>query len=171
MVAAGNPYFGLGAFKAIRKELKRKKWRQFYKELWKLKHLKRVNVSSSPDGTYAVEIAQMGKSTLIKYDLDNLSIKPMHNWDGYWRLFFFDIPADKKGRHSLLAKLRELGFVKVQKSLWAHPFECREELAVISKAFEVEPYVKHCLAYDFDTDWKLIKDFERINGIKLKDRN
>ena len=58
----------------------------------------------------------------------------------------------------------------VQKSLWAHPFECREELSVVARAFEVEPYVCSFIAYEMDIDKerKLKSKFYAQTGIFLK---
>ena len=109
----------------------------------------------------------MGKEIVARYDLDNLRVGKPDQWDGLWRIFIFDIPADKRGRHYLIMKLKELGFIMIQKSVWAHPFECREQLAVICKAFEIEPYVLSFIASDMDDDKRIRQNFEKLNGIKL----
>ena len=168
LIAATSPYFGIGLIKGIKYELRRKKWRQFYNDLYRLKRQKRISVNQNPDGSYAVTITQIGKDWVGKYDLDTLEIKKPEEWDGFWRFFTFDIPAKKKAaRYALLNKLKELGFIMVQRSLWAHPYECREELAVIAKAFEVEPHVHFFVAHDFDQDWRLRDLFKRYNGVTL----
>src|SRR3989344_1196977 len=168
IVAASNPYFGLSLINGIGHDLKKKKWREFYKELYRLKTKKRLNVSQNNDGTYKVEVTSIGKNRVARYDLDNLQIKKPSSWDGGWRFFAFDIPTDKKNaRQALLSKLKDLGFIMVQKSLWAHPFECREELAVISKAFEVESYVSSFVAWEVEGDWILRIKFQDKNKLNL----
>lgn len=170
IVAASNPYFGIRATGAFRKELERKKWRDFYKALNSLKFKKRLNVNQNPDGTYTLEITQVGQNTLIKYDLSSLKVDTSQDWDGGWRVISFDIPSNKKvTRQLLLNKLKELGFIMLQKSIWIHPFECRSELAVVAKAFEIEPYVYSFVAYEFEgnREYGLRKKFERKNNIRL----
>lgn len=169
ILASGNPYFGLKAIGALKRQLDKKKWREFYKELNRLRHKKRINVSQTPDGSYNVEITNLGKNLVAKYNLDDLAIKQPEQWDGFWRFCSFDIPGPKKhARQALLSKLKELGFIMAQKSLWTHPFECREELAVIAKAFEVEPYIHFFVAHDLDKDLLLRKKFANKTGIPLK---
>lgn len=171
LIAATNPYFGLAFFKGLRGDLERKKWREFYLQLKRLHKTKRLNVEQGPDGSFKVTITQLGKDYVARYDLDSLKIKKPEYWDGLWRFCSFDIPSDKQvARYALLGKLKELGFIMVQKSLWAHPFECREELAVLGRAFSVESYLYCFLASDFDNhqnNYLKIK-FERKNGITLK---
>lgn len=170
IVAASSPYFGIRIAGAIQKEINRKKWREFYKAIYQLKNKNRLKVSQNNDGTFTLEITNLGKNIVKKYDLDNLCIKRPREWDGAWRIFAFDIPGNKKlVRQSLLSKLKELGFVMLQKSVWTHPFECREELAIITKAFGVENYVCSFIAYELDNEKanKLKKKFEELNAIKL----
>ena len=172
VIAASSPYFGLNAGRAFRRELDKKKWREFYRHLNSLKNKKRINVSQNPDGSYNVAISTFGKDLITRYSLDEISIKKPDKWDGGWRFCAFDISskANKYARHALVDKLKELGFVMVQKSLWAHPFECREELSVIARAFEIERYVCSFIAYEMDTDKEreLKRKFYSQTGVFLK---
>lgn len=46
------------------------------------------------------------------------------DWDGLWRLVIFDIPEEnKKLRDTFRNKLKSLGFVMFQKSVWVTPFD------------------------------------------------
>jgi len=169
ILASASPFFGLSLAGAFKKELDRKKWSEFYKELNRLKRKKRINVSQNSDGSYNVEITNLGKNLISRYNLDELTVKKPEQWDGFWRFCSFDIPGPKKqARQALLSKLKELGFIMAQKSLWTHPFECREELAVIAKAFEVEPYIHFFVAHDLDKDYILRRKFASKTGIDLK---
>lgn len=92
--------------------------------------------------TVTVEITEKGKRRLAHYDFENLRIKRPARWDGTWRLVSFDIPEKKKRtRESLRDKLRELGFLKIQQSLWVHPYACRDEVNFISEVFQISPYL------------------------------
>jgi len=170
IVAASSPCFGMKAVGVFKKELERKKWKEFYRAMNGLKYKKRLNVTQNPDGTYNLEITQIGQNTVEKYDLNNLKIEKPSEWDGGWRVISFDIPKTKQSaRQALLAKLKELGFIMLQRSIWVHPFECRKELAVVAKAFEVEPYVYCFVAWEFsgEKNYKLKKRFEIKNRTVL----
>ncbi len=169
VLASSNPYFGLNAVGALKRQLDKKKWGEFHREINKLKNKKRINVSQNQDGSYNVEITNLGRNLISRYNLDELTVKKPDQWDGFWRFCSFDIPGVKKqARQALLSKLKELGFIMAQKSLWTHPFECREELAVIAKAFEVEPYIHFFVAHDLDKDLLLRKKFAEKTGMFLK---
>lgn len=168
ILAAANPYFGIKAIGAVTKELKRRKWGEINKRLHRFRQQGLANVEQNPDGTFSVSITRAGQKALVKYDVDTISIKNKREWDGVWRIFLFDIPVRKKAaRAALLAKLKELGFVMLQKSVWAHPYPCRNELAVIAKAFEVEPYIRFHEAYSMSHEEKIRIAFEKRNGLKL----
>jgi len=169
VLASLNPYFGIKAIGAIQKELKRRKWRDIQRRLNNFKHQGLARVQPNSDGTFSVMLTRAGQKELVKYDLDVLKIKNYENWDGVWRICLFDIPARKQAeRAALLSKLKDLGFVMLQRSVWAHPFPCRKELAVIVNAYEIEAYVKFHEAYNMSHEYEIRRNFEARNNIKLK---
>lgn len=168
-IAATSPYFGLNLIKGIEKEMKRKKWRQFYNTLHQLKKQKRLDIFQNDVGTYKVELTILGQKIVKRHDLDNLTIERPKQWDGQWRFFSFDIPVYKKeARFALLSKLKDLGFILVQRSLWAYPFECQKELMVMAKAFEVESHVLYLSAgYTSGGEWLRAKFSKQNPTINL----
>ncbi len=49
-------------------------------------------------------------------------LQKKHQWDGKWRMVFFDIPEDKRQyRDYLRNTLKLIGFKKVQGSVWIYP--------------------------------------------------
>lgn len=75
-------------------------------------------------------------------------------WDGKWRIVVFDIPHKKKRtREAFRRKLYELGFKKLQKSVWIFPYDVTEQLELIIEYFYIKPFVKVILA-DLITDQK-----------------
>lgn len=168
VVASTNPYFGIKAIGALQKELKRRKWKQFKDHLHYLKYRGFVEVSQNPDGSYSVQTTVSGKRQAEKYNLDDIYIKAPKRWDKKWRLVIFDIPAEKqKGRLALLSKLKELSFIMLQKSVWAHPFECQNEVAVLARAFEVDKYIHHILCDSVSAGDYLKEEFEKRNNTSL----
>lgn len=168
-IAATNPFFGVKAIGAIQKELKRRKWQKFRSDLYYLKRRGFVEVDQNSDGSYVVKTTAAGRHQAEKYRLDDIAIKTPKKWDKQWRMVIFDIPINKqKGRLALLSKLKELGFIMLQKSVWAHPFECRSEVAILARAFEVDRYVQHLVCKDASAGQYLQEEFEKRNNIKLQ---
>ncbi len=80
-------------------------------------------------GKVKISITPKGLKTLgtVNFDLDKFSNK---KWDEKWRLVVFDIEEKYKfQRESIREKLRELGFGKLQESVWMSPFPIERELA------------------------------------------
>lgn len=72
----------------------------------------------------------------------------------------FDIPEKfRLGRDVLRLKLREIGFIKMQKSVWICPYECEDEIAFISSVYEMERFVNYIVAEKIDNSTSLIKYF------------
>ena len=83
-----------------------------------------------------VALTKAGKERAGKYQVDDLTIKKPQKWDGKWRVVIFDIPNESKiKRDAFRRKLKELGFYSLQKSVWAHPFECKEEIGLLKNFF------------------------------------
>lgn len=171
LVAATNPYFGFKLARGINRELSRKKWRQFYNDLYKQRGRGWIDILQRPDGSYEVTLTAAGTKIIKKFQLDDLKIKKPERWDGSWRMVAFDIPSknpkSKLARNALLSKLKELGFVMVQKSLWTHPYECRDEIMVIAEAFEVKPYIHFFVARELEREKEIREKFEKFSESKL----
>ncbi|OJI09555.1 MAG: CRISPR-associated endonuclease Cas2 [Candidatus Vogelbacteria bacterium CG10_big_fil_rev_8_21_14_0_10_49_38] len=53
-------------------------------------------------------------------------------WDGKWRVVIFDISEKRrKVRDFLRMELRELGFMRMQNSVWVSPFDCVDYLYLL----------------------------------------
>jgi len=64
-------------------------------------------------------------------------------WDGLWRVVIFDIPVHyNKARTAFRAKLKELGFVQIQKSVWVCPYPCETEILFVADFFSVRRYIE-----------------------------
>ena len=124
---------------------------------------KMVDYKENSDGTISLILAEEGKNKILKYNLDKIEIKKPIQWDKLWRLVIFDIPEDKNmGRKALGAKLKELGFYPMQKSVFIHPYECKDEIDFIIEMFELAPYVRFLRVKDVDTELDLKERFHLL---------
>ncbi|MBI2041895.1 MAG: hypothetical protein HYT20_02675 [Candidatus Nealsonbacteria bacterium] len=86
-----------------------------------------------------INLTQEGKKKAGIYQINSLSIKEPKRWDGKWRLVIFDISELKKTmREAFRGKLKELGFIVMQKSVWIHPFSCQDEIALLRDFFGLD---------------------------------
>jgi len=153
IVAANSPYFGLGLIRGLCKRNNRKTWRKFY---WSLNYLNRrgyARILESGNGFIKVRITKKGEDVIRRVDIDSLELKRQEEWDGKWRVIAFDVPVSKnKNRLAFTEKIKELGFIMVQKSLWAYPYECHEELAILRKFYGVEKCVSYFQAVEVEDE-------------------
>ena len=84
-------------------------------------------------------------------------------WDQKWRVVIFDIPQEMHNqRNWLRKKLRNLGFYMVQKSVFAFPYPCEEELADICSYLSVGDCVDILIADSVGFKEREIKKFFQL---------
>ena len=156
-----DAYFRIA--KRIAKEWRKINERNLRISIKNLYKSKMVDYKENTDGTVRVVLTEMGRSKILKYDLDKIEIKKPARWDKLWRLVVFDIPEDKNlGRKALAAKLKELGFYPMQKSVFIHPYECKDEIDFITEMFELTPYVRFLRVKDVDIELDLKERFHLL---------
>jgi len=159
VMAASSPYFGLGLITGLGRHSSRKTWRKFYASLNYLDRRGYVEISdkNSGNGKVKVKITRMGEKIVDRLNTESLKIPKKDVWDGKWRVVMFDIPNTKsRNRLAFTEKLKELGFIMVQKSVWAYPFECYKEVAILRKFYEIEKFVTYVQAIEVEDelDWR-----------------
>ena len=143
VVAMSSPYFGLGVLKGIKNYNDKKTWRKFYNSLHYLKRRGYVKINNHGDQLNVV-LTKNGKKIFETVNIETMEIQHHGNWDKKWRIVIFDVPNTKsKNRIAFSQKLRNLGFIMVQKSVWAYPYECYKEIAILRKFYEIEKFVSY----------------------------
>ena len=133
-------------FRIIKKAVK--EWqkineRSLRESIRKLYKSKIIDYRENNDGTVKLVLTEAGKKRALIYNLDKIKIKKPLMWDRLWRVVIFDIPEDKKkGRMALAGKLKDIGFYPMQKSVFIHPYECKDEVNFIVEIFDLAPYVR-----------------------------
>lgn len=111
------------------------------------------------EGEERVEITEKGKRRVRKFQIDELKLKRPKKWDGKWRIIIFDIPERfKRGRDALTRKIRDMEILKLQKSVYVCPFECRDEIDFVGETFGVRKFINYIIA----------SDVGEAEGLKLK---
>lgn len=103
-----------------------------------------VNWQESVDGTIKITLTKEGVQTASFFDPDNIKIPKPNKWDKKWRVVIYDIPHKKRAAsNALREKLREIGFKEWQKSVFVHPYHCKEQIDFITEFFEIRPFVRY----------------------------
>ena len=118
------------------------------------KHRRHVSVRITERGT------QRGRVAYFATDI-SIPRKPTE-WDREWRLIIFDIPSvDRIKRDALRHMLKRLGAVMLQQSVWAHPYDCSEQVAFLKKYFDVrDKNIRLIVARDVGDDRWLRRQFK-----------
>lgn len=99
------------------------------------------------DGDLILTLTEKGKKKALKFNIDEMKIKIPNKWDGIFRVVVFDIPErNRDARNIFRKKLKDLGFYQMQKSVFVHRFECREEIDFLRHELGVAPFVNYIVA-------------------------
>ena len=106
-------------------------------------------------------LTQKGKEALIKEKIRVGVLSHVKSvWDGKWRVVIFDIQEKKRVRRDTFRQaLYRLGFVKVQNSVWAFPYECEEMISLLKMEKEVGRDVLYMVVERIEGDGSLRKRF------------
>ncbi len=141
----------------IKAYFKNKKFQKakFLRDLKRLQNRDLVDYQELPDGQVKIILKSNSKKIILKYDIDNMKLKKPHFWDRKWRLIIFDIPNDKRAASGAFSsKLKDLGFYKLQKSVYIHPFSCEKEIEFITSIFNIREHILILNVSNFEGDEK-----------------
>ncbi len=136
-IAASSPNFSYLLMKKVFSQKKIPK----RKAVDTFSYLKRRGLIELKRDGYDMEMALTpgGRKLAGKYQIDDLEIQHPKEWDGKWRLVIFDIPTTSNTiRNVFRRKLKELGFFRLQKSIWIYPFPCQEEIKLLREFLEAD---------------------------------
>lgn len=111
-----------------------------------------------------IKLTEKGKYILRRIEIDEIIIKKQSNWDGHWHLVCYDIPEDfKKERDYFRSKLVLSGFRIIQDSLLVYPYDCKEEIAIMSQKLGISPYVAYLNTDFLPNQNKMVDSFGLSN--------
>lgn len=129
---------------------------KFLRDLKNLQKRGLIDIKQVDGDTTEVTITKNGKEKVLRYQLDDMQLKPMPQWDRKWRLVIFDIPHfQKKARDAFRQKLTDLKFYPLQKSVFITPHPCENEIDFIASIFNVRKNILVLYANKFEGEEKL----------------
>lgn len=155
ILSLANPILPLVLSRAY---LKKRKFQRslFLRDLGRLQRRELIDYKEMPNGEIKIILKGNGKRKILQYDIDDMRLIRPRRWDGKWRLIMFDIPDKKrKASNAISLKLRDLGFYKLQKSVYIYPFPCEKEVEFIATVFEVKDCILIMKISSFDGGEKI----------------
>lgn len=96
-------------------------------------------------GNKKIKVTLKGKIKIFKY------LRKSRKWDGKWRIVVFDIPEiKKKMRDFFREKLHELGYRKLQESVWISPYNIADKTEELIELCAAKPYIHYLLVEELD---------------------
>ncbi len=106
-------------------------------------------------------LTEKGEEKLMKYRLGEIAVEKPKKWDQKWRIVIFDIQEIKKNTRNLLRKeLINLGFIKLQNSVWVYPYDCKEIMILLKSYLKVSKDILYIEAVKVENDKWLRKAFD-----------
>ncbi len=135
------------------------KWRQNWDKIdlrrireavQRLNHKRFIELAEKNNKLY-IKITTNGRQLIKSFDYDNIELPNYKKWDEKWRMVIFDVPEKKnKERRALSAKLKDLGFYPLQKSVFIYPYDCQDEIDFICSFLSIDRYVNYCIVNILD---------------------
>ena len=145
--------------KTVSREWKKLNLKELREGISYLYRLEFIDKKESENGLIALSLTEKGKLKALNYQLENIKNKK-EKWDGKWRMVAFDIPEKHKGgRDALRRKLKKVGFCELQKSVLITPFDCRGEIGLLVRFFNLEKYVRFAILELIDNEAYCKKSF------------
>lgn len=159
----GSPKTYFQVLKAMSKEWKEIEARALRRAIKSLYESKLIAEKQNSDGTITIILTDKGKQKALTYDFENMEIKKPQKWDGKWRVVLFDIPENrKKLRESLRFHLKQLKFYEFQKSVFVHPYDCKDEIDYLIEFYDIRRFVRFIIADSIDNELHLKNHFGLI---------
>lgn len=117
------------------------------------------------NGKTFARLTEKGKEELLKYQLRETVIKKPKRWDKKWRVIIFDIKEYRKQtRDNLRRELKNLGFLRLQNSVWVYPYECEDVVIMLKAYFRLGKDVLYMTVDKIENDKWLKQEFELIQS-------
>lgn len=113
------------------------------------------------DGKKYVQLTDKGEKIL---DLNREKLKlidaKLKKWDRHYRLVMFDIPEKRKHVRKLLRfEMQEVGFLRIQDSVWVYPFDCEEFISLLKADMRIGKDVLYAVVEEIENDKWIRKHF------------
>lgn len=128
---------------------------QYFYKLRKQKLIKIEKINNE----HKMILTENGRKIFLRFNYEKMNIKKPKIWDRNFRMIIFDIPENRRtARDSLRDKMKELGCVKFNDSVWVYPYPCQKEINFIANYWNIGKYVHFVLAKDI-TNRELLEKF------------
>lgn len=107
-----------------------------------------------------LRLTEEGKKRLRILELKLFRPQKPLRWDGKWRVLIFDIPEKRrKLRDEIRRTLLGNGFIRIQDSVWAYPYDCEDWVSLWKGELQVGKEMLYLIVDSLEGDSVLKRDF------------
>ena len=112
------------------------------------------------DGKTYLRITAAGQHKLA-FATEKMKLKgEKRRWDKRWRMVAFDIPERRRvTRAKLRATMAEVGFIRLQDSVWVYPYDCEEFIALLKAELKVGKDALYAIVEKIENDKAIREHF------------
>ena len=107
-----------------------------------------------------LELTDKGRAFASRVRTGIIEIPKPRTWDGRWRIVIFDI---SERRRSLRVRVRHLlerlGFLRLQDSVWIHPYDCEEIVSILKQDYKIGRELLYIIADAVEFDRPMREHF------------
>ena len=104
-------------------------------------------------GKKYLRITNLGRRELALEQAKITLTAQKKRWDGRWRMVVFDIPERRRRvRNRLREVMQEVGFVRMQDSVWVYPHDCEDFIALLKMELKIGKDVLYAIADTIEYD-------------------
>ncbi len=113
------------------------------------------------DGMRYVRLTERGEQALaLEQQKVSLAKERVKKWDHRYRLVIFDIPEKRKHiRERLRFEMQDVGFLRIQDSVWVYPYDCEEFIALLKADLHIGKDVLYAVVEEIENDVHIRKHF------------
>ncbi len=107
-----------------------------------------------------LELTKKGCVAASRIRTGLIEISKPRKWDGRWRIVIFDISEKRRGlRVRVRHLLKRLGFLRLQDSVWVHPYDCEEIVSILKHDFRIGKELLYIIADAVEYDRPMREHF------------
>lgn len=108
-----------------------------------------------------LRLTARGQAALRLLEARDFKFRKPQRWDGKWRVLIFDIPEYRRAlRNKIRQTLQSIGFVRVQDSVWAYPYDCEDFVALLKADFRIGKDMLYMIVEELEGDRRLRRFFD-----------
>ena len=131
----------------------------FNRSLAKLKNTGLIVFKKTEKGNFAC-LTTKGEAKLRQLELNDYKIKKPRHWDRKWRILAFDVKEERKStRNKIRFTLGQMGFVRLQDSVWVYPYDCEDLIMLLKADLKIGKDLIYIIADSIENDKNLCKSF------------